>query len=325
MPPALSRRLMRFMMFDKIITLSLNPVADITCYVNNFEPGGNSIVESELYDAAGKAVDVSRVLQSYEIANTALIVAGQENSKRYFDRLKDENVATRVIHMEGRLRENMSIITPDGIATRISRKSPKIKHKTIDELEAVLSEEIKPATLVVLAGAMPEGVTDEIFCEICAFIKESGGILALDTSAATLDNIAKIQPWVLKPNYKELCELVGRKLETMDELKWAVTRIASLGVHHVLASLGSEGILYTNGSVTYKADVPVLSEIKSTIGAGDAALAGFIIAHDYKYDLKRSIRFAAAFGTASCLVEGTNPPRRISVAMINNQVSVYEI
>ena len=61
------------------------------------------------------------------------------------------------------------------------------------------------------------------------------------------------------------------------------------------------------------------------IGAGDAALAGFIIAHDYKYDPKRSLQFAAAFGTASCLVEGTNPPRRISVAMVNNQVSVYEI
>ena len=83
--------------------------------------------------------------------------------------------------------------------------------------------------------------------------------------------------------------------------------------------------VYGDGKVTYKADVPELSEIKSTIGAGDAALAGFIIAHDYKYDPKRSLQFAAAFGTASCLVEGTNPPRRISVAMVNNQVSVYEI
>ena len=85
------------MLFDKIITLSLNPVADITCYVRGFEVGGYNEVEMELYDAAGKAVDVSRVLQSYEIANTALIVAGQDNSKRYFDRLKDENVTTRVI------------------------------------------------------------------------------------------------------------------------------------------------------------------------------------------------------------------------------------
>ncbi|MCQ4735711.1 PfkB family carbohydrate kinase, partial [Anaerotruncus colihominis] len=64
---------------------------------------------------------------------------------------------------------------------------------------------------------------------------------------------------------------------------------------------------------------------KSTVGAGDAALAGFIIAHDYKYDVKKSLQFAAAFGTASCLVEGTTPPRRISVAMVNNQVSVYSI
>ncbi len=313
------------MMFDKIITLSLNPAADVTCYVDNFEAGSEHVVQSELYDAAGKAVDVSRVLQSYEIANTALIVAGQDNSRRYFARLKDENATTRVIYTEGRIRENISIITPDGQQTRLVRKSPKISFRTINELEGVLSEEIKPATLVVVAGVMPDGITDEILCEICAFIKEAGGIIALDTRSATLEIIQRVRPWVVKPNYEELCALVGRELHTLEEMKEAVHELAQAGASHVLASLGAEGMIYTDGEHIYKADVPELSEIKSTIGAGDAALAGFIIANDYKYDVKRSVQFAAAFGTASCLIEGTNPPRRISVAMINNQVSVYEI
>ena len=313
------------MLFKKIITLSLNPVADITCYVENFEPGGDIMVESELYDAAGKAVDVSRVLQSYGIANTALIVAGEENSKRYFNRLKDENVSTRVIYTEGRLRESINIVDPKGRSVRLVRKSPRLTSRAINELEIALSEEIEPATLVVVAGAMPEGVTDDIFCEICSFIRENGGSIALDTKSATLENIAKIQPWVIKPNYAELCALVGHELNGLEEVVCAAKRLAGLGIRHVLVSLSAEGALYTDGEVTYKADVPELSEIKSTIGAGDAALAGFIIAHDYKYDRKRSLQLAAAFGTASCLVEGTNPPRRISVAMINNQVKVYEI
>lgn len=314
------------MMFNKIITLSLNPVADITFYVNRYVPGVENTVESELYDAAGKAVDVSRVLRSYEIENTALIVAGEENSKRYFERLKDENVMTRVIYTPGRLRENISVVTPDGVLTRLVRKSPKLKHRAIDELETALSEEIKkPATLVVVAGQMPDGVDDDMFTEICEFIKSCGGVIALDTKAATLENLAKIRPWVVKPNFEELCALVGRKPADLLEIKEAVKQVADSGAHHVLASLGAEGMVYTDGKIFYKADVPELSEIKSTIGAGDASLAGFIIAHDYKYDLKRSVQFAAAFGTASCLVEGTNPPRRISVAMVNNQVHVYEI
>lgn len=314
------------MMFNKIITLSLNPVADITFYVNRYVPGVENTVESELYDAAGKAVDVSRVLRSYEIDNTALIVAGQENSKRYFERLKDENVKTRVIYAEGRLRENISVVTPDGVLTRLVRKSPKLKHRVIDELETALSEEIKkPATLVVVAGQMPDGVTDDMFTEICGFIKECGGVLAMDTKAMTLENIGRLKPWVVKPNFEELCALVGRKPANTQELKEAVKQVADSGARHVLASLGAEGMIYSDGRVFYRAEVPELSEIKSSIGAGDASLAGFIIAHDYKYDLKRSVQFAAAFGTASCLVEGTNPPRRISVAMVNNQVDVYEI
>lgn len=101
-------------------------------------------------------------------------MAGHENSKRYFERLRDENVATRVIYMEGRIRENLSILTPDGTMTRIIRKSPKIKHHTIDELETALSEEIRPTTLGRRRGdVMPDGITDEIFCEICAFTRSA--------------------------------------------------------------------------------------------------------------------------------------------------------
>lgn len=55
------------MLFDKIITLSLNPVADITLYVDRYEMGGENTVTSELYDAAGKAVDVSRVLRAMRL------------------------------------------------------------------------------------------------------------------------------------------------------------------------------------------------------------------------------------------------------------------
>lgn len=312
------------MMFDKIITLSLNPVADVTCYTKEFVQGENNVVESELYDAAGKAVDVSRVLQCYGIANTALIVAGRDGSRRYFERLKDENVTTRVIYTKGRLREHIIIVTSDGKETRLVRNGPKIKHHTIVELQKVLKEEIQPTTLVVVAGLMPEGVTNEDVCDICAFIKKCGGIIALDTRSVTLRDVAEIKPWVIKPNYEELCALVERRLESIEEIKEAVLEVANAGVRHVLASFGADGMIYTNGTDTYKADVPDLSEIKSSIGAGDASLAGFIIAHDFKYDPKRSLQYAAAFGTASCLVEGTNPPRKISVAMINNQITVSE-
>lgn len=313
------------MMFNKIITLSLNPAADITCFVDEFGPGIEALVTSELYDAAGKAVDVSRVLQSYGIDNLAVIVAGEENSGRYFERLKNEHVSTRVIYTKGRIRENTSVVTPDRKVTRLVRQGPTLRHKDIEELENALSQEVKPSTLVVVAGLMPEGVTSETLQELCLFIKEAGGIIAMDTRTATLEDIKVIKPWVVKPNYEELCTLVGKRLHSLQEIKEAAQQVAAVGATHVLASLGAEGMVYTNGTVTYKADVPELEEIKSTLGAGDAALAGFIIAHDYKYDLKKSLQLAAAFGTASCLVEGTNPPRRISVAMVNNQVNISEI
>ena len=313
------------MQFEKIITLSLNPVADITLYVDELRAGVENQVLHELYDAAGKAVNVSRVLQSYGVPSTALIVAGEENSRRYFARLKDENVDTRAIFNQGRIRENISIVTAQGTLTRLIRQGPKLKPRTVDELEEALEAEVAPSTLVVVAGLMPEGITEEILCEICAFIRRSGGAVALDSRDATLENLPKIQPWVVKPNYEELCALVGWRPVNNDELKQALLQVHGAGAQHVLASLGPEGAACTNGQVTYKADVPQLEEIKSTVGAGDATLAGFLIAHGYKYDLKRSVQLAASFGTAACLVEGTNPPRRISVGMINSQVTVYEI
>ena len=68
-------------MFDKIITISVNPALDVTLWTETMdfsEP--NKTTREEIY-AAGKSINVSRVLASLQTPSVSLGICGDDNSK----------------------------------------------------------------------------------------------------------------------------------------------------------------------------------------------------------------------------------------------------
>ncbi|MDP4153577.1 MAG: PfkB family carbohydrate kinase, partial [Bacillota bacterium] len=64
---------------------------------------------------------------------------------------------------------------------------------------------------------------------------------------------------------------------------------------------------------------------KSTVGAGDSSLAGFLKATLEGKSPEDILRTAASFGTAACLTEGTNPPEPKTVDEIYKKVEITKI
>ncbi len=78
----------------------------------------------------------------------------------------------------------------------------------------------------------------------------------------------------------------------------------SLSVEHVIVSMGSKGIIYAGNDRIYSCSSPKV-EVKSTVGAGDTTLAGFIQAFNKGQDIAECVAYATACGTASVMIEGT--------------------
>ena len=71
------------MAFDRIITLSLNPVIDTTLHLDGLNIRAENRVLEEHFEAAGKAVNVARALKRAGVESTAVIAAGRDNWGRY--------------------------------------------------------------------------------------------------------------------------------------------------------------------------------------------------------------------------------------------------
>lgn len=133
------------------------------------------------------------------------------------------------------------------------------------------------ASWAVLSGSLPPGVPDAVYATLTTLFAEHGVRVAVDTSGSALLAALDAGPDLVKPNRQELAAAVGTPLFSLADVVAAAEKLRSRGVKTVVASLGSDGavLVDADGAVfgTAEAIEPV-----STVGAGDALLAGFLAA-----------------------------------------------
>jgi 1-phosphofructokinase family hexose kinase len=307
-------------MFDRIVTLSLNPAIDITLWVDEVLKNSDNFVRAEKYEAGGKAVNISRALSLYGVDNLAVVLAGRHNQERYESRLRAEGIRYSLIPVEGYTRENISVVQQDRTVTRFLREGFTVPYEVVEELTQELSQLVREGTLVVISGTLPGGISVKTLKNICRHVTQWGGMLAVDVAAdITMEDVAEIGPWMIKPNRKELSEFTRRELTTNQEIIDCCLEMNRLGVENCLVSMGYHGIIYTGPEGVYQVDVPDVNVV-SAVGSGDYCLAGFLMGRATGGDMVKALKTAAAFGTAVCLTEGTEPPTRLATANILQQV-----
>ncbi len=311
-------------MCKHIVTLCLNPSIDTTLWIPEFALGEEMVVQTERKDPSGKAVNVSRVLGHYEVENTAVLLAGRDNLALLRRLLEDENFNYRIIEVDGSTRENISIANNQSNLARFIRKSFVVDYDTIGRIKDTLTEVVKPDTLVVISGRLPDGISNKLLGEICDHLRNLGAAISFDSVSVTATDIITQKPWVIKPNLSELEKMVGQELTTPAEIIAACKPFVEAGVHHCLVSMGGDGALYTGVQGNWLATVPEV-DVKSTVGAGDSLLAGFIIGVRSGHSISKCLAAAVAFGTAACMLEGTQPPHKLTFANILTQVSIQPL
>lgn len=311
------------MQLQQFAALSLNPALDITLWVDGLDKEYNQVLREQC-EAAGKAVNVARVLKTFDFSCKTFILAGEENCRYYFKRLDEDGIDYDFLLLPGLVRENMSIVQPDGKLMRLARPGFAVDRLTLGRVCELLTGFITKNTVVVVAGKSPIGVTPKDLIDVCKRIQAGGGMVALDTSSLTEQDIFAIAPWIIKPNLEELEWMTGKQLDTIEKIIEALALFHTHGVQHILVSMGGDGLLYSGGGTVLHATVPVVP-VKSTVGAGDNTLAGFLMAHSAGLTIQECVHVAASFGTSSVMLDGTNPPQMDDLRAVYPQVKLVAL
>lgn len=287
-----------------IVTVTPNPSLDRTIELAGLARGEVHRATSVRVEPGGKGVNVARALAAAGHETIALLPSGLTPGNRLAELLENTAVTTVTVPIADATRTNITLVEPGGVTTKINERGPAL---TGAEAEALMHRAVTlgaGASWLLSCGSLPGGVGEDFHAELVCRARRPGLRIAVDASDVPLRAAVGARPDLIKPNHAELAGLAGRPLDSLGDVLVAARELRARGVGSVLVSLGAGGALLVEPSGEYHARTQKIS-VRSTVGAGDATLAGFVAAGGEGPD---ALRRAVAYGAAACRLPGSASP-----------------
>jgi 6-phosphofructokinase 2 len=287
-----------------IYTVTLNPALDRAINVDSLVQDDTVRVLSENHYAAGKGIDVSRVIRELGGESVALGLIGGYDGMHLEGLLINAGVMSQFTKISNETRTNIILKeNRTGKQYVISASGPQVTATEIGQFYNHIVE-IMDMNYLVMSGSLPRGVTPNIYGQLILAGRKKGAFIFLDADGKALKESISYVPTGIKPNIHELSRLTGRELREDSEIIDACVPLHEMGIKMVLVSRGKSGLLLSMDDKKIKAAAPPV-DVESTVGAGDSTVAGFILAHSRGLDIIECLRMACAAGTATAQTPGT--------------------
>ncbi len=313
-------------MSDSVVTITLNPAIDLTVSVAGLTPGAVNRARAAETNAGGKGINVAGCLADWGVPVIATGLLGRGNESPFRTFFARKAIDDRFVRAEGETRTNIKIADIEsGETTDLNLPGLTADTQALHALEATLGEAVLPGTLVVLAGSLPGGLPARTTADLVARLNALGARVVLDCSGPPLASALLAEPHdlplAIKPNRHELEAFAGRPLASRDDVVAVARSLVRRGIGLVVVSLGAEGALFVSANGIFTASLPPVRAL-STVGAGDAMVAGIVSALREDLSLPALARRAVAFAAAKLGGIGPNLPPRADVLALEATATV---
>ncbi|WOC14401.1 1-phosphofructokinase family hexose kinase [Gordonia sp. MP11Mi] len=303
-----------------ILTVTANPSIDRTVELDGpLRPGGVHRTRASGDQPGGKGVNVARAVSAAGMDAIALMPARPDDP--FVRHLDAVGLSRAAVEVAGDVRINLTLVAPDGVTTKINAPGATLDGDESARLTATVVELAAGADWLALCGSLPPGLAASWYADLIEklTVEKSTGTrvqVAVDTSGEPLAQVARTRPDLLKPNAEELAELTGADPAALEShaaagdpsaAADASARLAASTGGAVLTTLGGSGALLATGDGVWFATAPAV-RVRSTVGAGDSSLAGYLISEQRGDDEPTRLRTAVAYGSAAAALPGTTPP-----------------
>ncbi|MGI6153000.1 MAG: 1-phosphofructokinase family hexose kinase [Christensenellaceae bacterium] len=289
------------------ICVYLNPTIDRTIYLQQLEKGKINRTQRFAETPSGKALNVAVALRQLgEEAMLAGVLPAKDG--RIAKRLEEYGVLHSCKEADAAPRYNIKLVDMgDATLTEVNEAGAVLPQALLCEIMQDIAHMAKKGDTVVLTGSLPPGCPKEYYATLIGLLNAKGVYCALDAEGEVLALGMKRKPLIIKPNLHELRGVVSPKSDGVVELALACREIAQSGIRYVALTLGERGALLCSREEAFYAPALALP-VQSTVGAGDAMLAG-ILTH-LEQGMECALRAGAAYASAAVLQEGTDYPNR---------------
>ncbi|WP_223641296.1 1-phosphofructokinase [Corallococcus sp. EGB] len=308
-----------------VVTVTLNAAIDQTLECPGFTAGAVNRVVAETRTPGGKGINVAAFLAGGPRPVTAAGFLGEDTVPLFETLFRERGIQDRCLRLPGTSRVNIKVVDrTSGAVTDLNLPGPRVPEEALEALMATLDALAEENGCFVLSGSVPAGVPTTLYATLTERLRARGAVVAVDTSGEPLRHAVAAKPDFVKPNAHELGELVARPLRNAGEVARAAKDLHAAGIGLVVVSLGAEGALFISDDGAWRA-LPPPVEVASTVGAGDALVAGVLAARLEGYDLETCARRSTAFAAAKLARVGPVPPAPERVAELMCAVRMHPL
>jgi len=263
-----------------IITVGFSPAWDITCKGRNLDWGLHKYIDEQTIRPAGKALNVSKALAWMGQRNIAAGLWGRNDYQQMQAAARSlcSLITIKMTAVVGSTRQNVTVLdTAKNRDMHLRNISELVSRAALQRLKADLEALVSESSVCIFAGAMPE---EEFLPDIVRMIESwhgRGAKIVLDTSGPALGEIVDTGcVWLIKPNVRELCELLTQQVQDNPAGLARAGRRLLEKVDLVLISRGRKGAVVVSTDGAWQGRCITRKETFSTVGCGDYLLAGFL-------------------------------------------------
>ncbi len=302
-----------------IVTVTPNPSIDRTVTLPApLTRGAVHRVTSVTSQAGGKGVNVAKVLTMAGVDAVAVLPAAANDP--LVSALQAAAVPYRIVVSGEPARTNLAITEPDGTTTKINERGATIDEPTLRMFTETVLDAARGAAWVVMSGSLPPGIPASWYGDVVAQLAQLPCRIAVDTSdaplAALVGSLHRGAPDLIKPNAEELAGVLGYSPAALEDavaqgdpepVVAAARQLIDRGIGAVLATLGAAGAVLVDQNGAWMATPPPITP-RSTVGAGDSSLAGYVRAEVGGAVPPQRLQMAVAYGSAAAALPGTTLP-----------------
>ncbi len=315
----------------RVVAVALNPALDHTLEICGLRMGQVNRGLRMQVDVGGKGINVASCLADFGITSVITGQIGRENAAPFETLFHAKGIANRFFYLDGLTRTNTKLVDrASGETTDINMPGPLLEPQAIqtllDRLLDRMDSLVSPGSWVVACGSLPPQWPADTYARLIRHVHGLGAHVLLDASGAPLAEGIAAAPEIIKPNQTELSELIGRPLGDTASVVAAARELLARpdAPGTVIISMGGEGALFVNRQEALLA-APIPTEMISTVGAGDAMVAGIVAARIANLTLADSARLATAFAAGKLGRLGPHLPAADTVRALALMVQISSL
>ena len=316
-----------------IITVTLNAAIDKTLAVPNFRLGRRHRAVEQTSMPGGKGVNVARALKALGQPVIATGFAGGPTGMRIIEQLTDEAILNDFVRIREESRMSTAVVDPtSGEQTEINERGPSVSDGELELFVDKLLYLAKGAAVCVFSGSLPRGVDSGLYARLVTELHRLGVTTVIDSEGEPMRQATRAAPSVVSPNEQEAEELVGHEFADEDDRRTAVREMVEMGARAAIMTRpdGCLALVGDDADATRprrlcRATLEPLEPV-SSVGSGDAFLAGYVAARYGGRDDEDCLRFGVASGAESTqhFGAGVVDPRGVDRLLAEVQLEVLQ-